>query len=428
MTAFTAAERVDLVVTTLADSGTGSLREAIINANAREGFDRIVFDGDSGPFGPPVTIRLESALPTIQDELEIDGYIEGHLWRKAGATIDGQGKHRIFKVSRDASFQLRNLTIANGKAFKGGAIHNRGRLVSTGVLYLDNSAWFAGGAIANGGGDVIVINNTFTGNQSRFRGGAIANGKGSLSVTNSTFAENHARKGGGISNAGALKLNNTIVANGKTGSDCYSISDFESFGTHNIIEVNDGCPGVLWEADPGLGRMDYFNGMTMTYSLAGLSLAINSGDNASALDEFGAPLVWDQRGNGDPRFVAGITDIGAFEVQAFPRLVVDTLEDGGPQGCSGMRGDCPLRAAIRLAGLDGKDLPVTFDPAVFTDGAELMLIRPLEAPEEPVVVDAESLSHISIQQHNGGAVMPGGDFSLVTFKGVTVIESDSKSQ
>ncbi len=408
MTAFTAAERVDLVVTTLADSGTGSLREAIINANAREGFDRIVFDGDSGPFGPPVTIRLESALPAIQDELEIDGYVEGHLWRKAGINIDGQGKHRVFKVYRDASLQLRNLTITNGKAWKGGAIHNRGRLVSTGMLYLDNSAWFAGGAIANVGGEAIFINNTFTGNQSRFRGGAIANGKGSLSVTNSTFSENHSRKGGGISNKGALKLNNTIVANGKDGPDCYSTANVESFGTHNIIEANDGCPGVLWDADPGLGRMDYFNGMTQTISLAGRSLAINSGHNESAVDENGEPLVWDQRGNGDPRFVAGITDIGAFEVQAFPKLVVDTLEDGGPQGCSGMRGDCPLRAAIRLADLDGEPYPVTFDATVFSESVELLLDRPLSAPVSDVTIDASGVSSVRIRVSDNSPVFSSG--------------------
>ncbi len=49
------------------------------------------------------------------------------------------------------------------------------------------------------------------------------------------------------------------------------------------------------------------------------------GDNGAAVDEHGEPLRWDQRGNGDPRFVAGITDVGAFERQAFALLVVDTI-------------------------------------------------------------------------------------------------------
>jgi hypothetical protein len=237
-------------------------------------------------------------------------------------------------------------------------------------------------------------------------------------VTNTTFSENSARKGGAVMNRGDFLLRNSILANSVSREDCLSSGTNDPASTHNIVEANGDCPGVLWEADPGLGRLDYFNGMTQTIAPAGRSLAVNSGDNASALDENGDALVWDQRGNGDPRFVAGITDIGAFEVQAFPKLVVDTLEDGGPQGCSGMRGDCPLRAAIRLASLDGKSIAVTFDATVFNEPRELVLNAPLSSPGSHVVVDASNTPGVQVRVLTGEPAFKASGLTNVELRDV----------
>jgi titin len=57
-------------VTTSADSGANSLRQAILDANANPGMDTIAFDiPGAGPF----TITPASALPTITDPVVIDG-------------------------------------------------------------------------------------------------------------------------------------------------------------------------------------------------------------------------------------------------------------------------------------------------------------------------------------------------------------------
>lgn len=55
-------------VTTIADSGLGSLRQAILDANAASGADQISFAIGTGP----QTIAPLSALPTITEELTID--------------------------------------------------------------------------------------------------------------------------------------------------------------------------------------------------------------------------------------------------------------------------------------------------------------------------------------------------------------------
>jgi hypothetical protein len=57
-------------VTTAADSGANSLRQAILDANGNPGMDTIAFDiPGAGPF----TITPASALPTITDPVVIDG-------------------------------------------------------------------------------------------------------------------------------------------------------------------------------------------------------------------------------------------------------------------------------------------------------------------------------------------------------------------
>jgi titin len=78
------------VVTTTADSGDGSLRDAILRANAAAGPDRISFalstsdanfvdanhDHQLGP-GDYWSIRLSSALPAISDSVALDGWSQG---------------------------------------------------------------------------------------------------------------------------------------------------------------------------------------------------------------------------------------------------------------------------------------------------------------------------------------------------------------
>jgi hypothetical protein len=68
-----AASALTYNVTTIADSGAGSLRQAITDANANPGPDTIAF----GIVGTgPHTIALASALPNITDAVTIDGYTQ----------------------------------------------------------------------------------------------------------------------------------------------------------------------------------------------------------------------------------------------------------------------------------------------------------------------------------------------------------------
>ena len=389
--------RRDLTVTTSADSGSGSLRQAILDANALEGPHTVRFDSKTGPFATPQTITLASELPELVGEVTIDGYIEGRLWQPSGVTLSGADAHRVFSVAPGARVTLSYLTITAGRAPQGAGMANRGVLAVMGVTFVGNRAEDLGGGLANLGGTLTVINSTFADNRAGRAGGGLADAAGNVTVTNSTFSGNMAPQGGGLFSSGTLLVRNTILANSGDGADCVATGALDPASTHNLIEANEGCGTPISTADPRLEALGGYNGPTPTMPLGGGSPAINLGDNASAVDEHGKPLAWDQRGNGDPRFVAGFTDLGAFEVQAFPVLRVNSAEDPGLRACTGARGDCSLRGAIELANATQKPDVITFDPRIFAESRTIVLTRPLPELTTDMTIDAAKTAGVTLK-------------------------------
>jgi parallel beta-helix repeat protein len=78
---------VVLTVTTAADSGPGSLRQAILDASAGPGFDTIDFSIGSGP----QTITPSSPLPAVTGPLTIDGTSQPGFAGTPLVTLDGSG-------------------------------------------------------------------------------------------------------------------------------------------------------------------------------------------------------------------------------------------------------------------------------------------------------------------------------------------------
>jgi predicted outer membrane repeat protein len=387
----------DLIVTTTNDAGEGSLRQAILNANALVGPDTIRFESVNGSFATPQIIALNSELPDLTGDLIIDGYIEGRLWKATGVTVSGGSQHRVFSVAPGAKVTIRSLTVADGRAEQGGGILNRGELVIKGVTLMGNTAASDGGGLANLGGLITVINSTFANNTAGNGGGGLADIDGTATVTNCTFFENTAKTGGGLFSTGTLLLRNTMLANSEGEADCSVTGALDPASTNNLIEINDGCGEPISKSDPRLEPLGYYNGPTKTFPISGGSPAINLGDNASAVDELGNPLIWDQRGNGDPRFVAGITDIGAFEHQRHPHLTVDTAEDTELRACTRAgKADCSLRGAITLANARRKADVITFDPNVFNISRTIALTRSLPDLATDMTIDAGDTAGVTV--------------------------------
>lgn len=118
------------VVTNTLDSGLGSLRQAIINANNNAGPDTITFVGVSG------IIQLASALPNIAGDLTIEGPGADVL------TIRGEGAvdpYCIFTVDSGITFNVSGLTITNGNADGGGILVSQDATVTVDRMVITNN-------------------------------------------------------------------------------------------------------------------------------------------------------------------------------------------------------------------------------------------------------------------------------------------------
>jgi hypothetical protein len=407
-----------VLVSSAADSGAGSLREALRAAVVRGGRVLIRFDVMGGPFGEPHTIHLKSPLPEIRGDVEIDGYVEGRLWRETGVTVSGDGRHRVFTVAPGGRLVLRSLTVASGRADAGGGILNRGDLVLNGTTLRDNTAVNLGGAVANQSGRLVIVNSTIAGNSAP-SGGGVANEAGSAIITNATIARNSAEQGGAVFNSGTLLLRNSILADSGHGVDCVSTTNLESGSGPNLIETSRGCGAAFTSADPRLGELGYYNGPTQTMPLNGGSPAINFGDNAAALDEDGRPLRWDQRGNGDPRDVSGISDLGAFEVQVTTALLVDTAEDRDLRECTEAPADCSLRGAMRLANATPEPDTIRFDPAVFRGPTAIRLGTALPVVTSTLGLDASGCGPVTLRGEDGSKPLVAADGVTLQVVGVS---------
>jgi hypothetical protein len=390
----------EIEVTSNDDAGPGSLRAALELAAANPGQAyRITFGDRHGLFAQPQRIALESPLPPIIGQVEIDGFIRGLLWRAYGVTVSGQGRHGLLEVAPSGRLHVKGITLADGMAGQGAAVRNHGELIIEGVSLVGNQAEQAGGAVANLGGRAWVINSTAIDNQAPL-GGAIANLGGEMQLVHVTLADNHAEQGAGIFNAARLRLANSIVA-GSAASQCASDLAEAVEATANLIQGEvQGCGVPLLNVDPEFEKFDFYNGPTRTLAITGISPVINRAEHSLAIDHRGQALRWDQRGNGDPRFAGGFADLGAFERQGpLPAaFIVDSHADDGQRLCNPLVvGSCPLRAALELAAAARQPVPVRFDPAVFV-GPQLLVLDslPIE-PELALYIDGEDRVDIVIR-------------------------------
>jgi len=214
-----AVEMRGLIVGNVDDSGPGSLRQAILDANANNAFlrDDILFDADF--FAVPRTINLQSALPNITSYLNLVGPGAKRLTLRR----DTGGDYRIVSnVSDLVELGISGITLANGRATDAGGILSFGRLSLAEVAIVGNTATqFGGGGLALAFSDGTIRNSTISGNAAGLGGGGLQlqGNDNVLRVVNSTISGNTAQVGAGIavvSGAGTearLELSNSTVAN-----------------------------------------------------------------------------------------------------------------------------------------------------------------------------------------------------------------------
>jgi hypothetical protein len=156
-------------VTTLADSGAGSLRAALAAADALPGPDRIVFKLPAPAAHSENTITLTSGELTSKGNVTISGPGAGKL------IIDAANNSRVFDIddgnlATDSPTTISGLSIIRGKINGfGGGVYSAESLTLNNVVVSQCSANTGGGVAVEGGGsppETVSISNSFVTNNS----------------------------------------------------------------------------------------------------------------------------------------------------------------------------------------------------------------------------------------------------------------------
>jgi hypothetical protein len=303
-------------VTNTADSGKGSLRSAVLIANANPGPDTINFD--TKVFAEAQTVELTGGSITITDPVAIQGpaagltldadYLSGHFILSmthaldpvsmSGLTLTRGGD--VYDTSLDnqnASLTLSRMVITNstnggisvgvaGFDPWGPPVIYSATLSLTDSTVSDNSG--CGVTIADGS-DADIRHSIISGNSGEYGGGIRVGpvffvngypiGSASLTLTECTVIDNTAYSGGGIwVGGGATVIRSTITGNLATSSG-------------GGISVSDGGATVIGSTITGNlagfeggGGIDVWNG---TLAIAASTISGNAADVGGGINIFG---------------------------------------------------------------------------------------------------------------------------------------------
>jgi hypothetical protein len=342
------------VVTTTADSGPGSLRDALTSADLASGSDITFAPGVAGiidlqsalpdlsrstrvlgPGADVVTVRRSAGLFTPAFRIfTVDGpaggIVDVTVTLSGLAIVNGRASDFVQTGSGGGIWSAGTLTVANcaiagNFASAGGGIYNEGALTLTGCTLDSNQAQSGfGGAIDNAiFGRLALFNCTLDANSAFYGGGIEDELFARLTLTNCTLAGNTAAvAGGGLYVAGrAPTIANTIVAT-NTAPTAPDVSGAVTSRGYNLLGNPSGNSGFTASdqmgtatspLDPLLTSLGNYGGPTLTMAPRLGSPARAAGNIALAVGADGQPLATDQRGFA--RVVDGAVDIGAFEVQ-----------------------------------------------------------------------------------------------------------------
>jgi predicted outer membrane repeat protein len=223
---------IGLTVTSPADSGPGTLRAAILAADAATPSEKVTIGFASSLAGQ--TITLTGGELDITTSMAINGPGASQL------TISGDHLSRVFEIDGAATkVTLSGLTITDGSGlYDGGGILNYGTLTVSGCTISGNTVQNYGGGIMNFG-TLTLSNCTVSGNSAQLielpgyayapedfttYGGGIYNA-GTTVVQNSSVSDNFASyAGGGIYSSGTLTLSGSTVT-GNQYFDLFSLGN-----------------------------------------------------------------------------------------------------------------------------------------------------------------------------------------------------------
>jgi hypothetical protein len=271
-----AASAATITVINTNDSGPGSLRQALVDANNG---DTINFDSSLN--GQRIT--LTSGQLNVDKDVSISGPGAKNL------AVDGNRQSRVFYINPDKTVTIDGLTVANGYSdFYGGGIYNdHATLTVSNCIVSDNSA-YSGGGIRNEDAALTLSNSTISGNLAG-DGGGISNlgyqGSATMTVTNCTLSGNLATfdPGGGIDNAAVvggatatLTITNSTISGNSATPPGGGIANVGS-GIATLTITNSTISGNSSSNGGGIFNAALGGGATLT--ITNSTISGNSADN-----------------------------------------------------------------------------------------------------------------------------------------------------
>jgi hypothetical protein len=194
------AQSCTTTVTTAADSGAGTLRQAVLDVPSG---GTICFD-TAGVFATPQTITLSGSQIALSKSLTISG--TGH----ANLSVSGGYATRVFELNAGHAVTMTGFTIRDGRVDKGAGFSVNGNNSTTRLTlanmtlhnnYSTATSGNGGGALYVGGAGSIVrlVASTIYSNSAAGAGGGIYVGGGQVTIDGSQVYSNvSAGSGGGI--------------------------------------------------------------------------------------------------------------------------------------------------------------------------------------------------------------------------------------
>jgi hypothetical protein len=302
------------IVTNTADSGPGSLRDAIAQINADT--HRSQYTSPSDPTRDEIDFNIPGLSPSTPGTITLSGtellVSNSVIINGPGAglvAVSGNGLSRIFEVGPGASDTISGLTIENGflngngggianhgtltvsacslsgngagpfvfGGGSGGAIYNNGTLTVSGCTMDGNEDGNAGSAIYNTG-TLMLLGSTLGALSPNLDGAEVFNFGGTATISTSTLT--NSRGGGGIANVGGF-----VTVTGSTVSNTFDsgISNYSN-GTMTVS----GCT-VSGNSVGGFGG-GIFNRGSMTVS--NTTISGNTANGPGFIDEGGGIANW----------------------------------------------------------------------------------------------------------------------------------------
>jgi hypothetical protein len=293
------AQAASLTVTTTADGGFGSLRQAIIDATTNAEANTVAFEISTSDNGYNAsenrfTINLLTPLPDIPLAPMTISNNMAH-----GLTVKGNGTFRIFTLVNSAVVIMNNLTVSNGFSsdglgggifmgnsstltLNGSTVSNNNVAASGGGIYMSNSGTLTlmnstvrDNTASSGGGVYMFDSSTLNVNSSTINaniannggsGGGVYNGtSGTINAVNSTFDGNSAaNRGGGIYNTATITFNNNTVSSNTAAAGGGIFNNFVATMNNNLVALNTAPDGKDL-----LGRGSLGNAFNGSYNLIG---------------------------------------------------------------------------------------------------------------------------------------------------------------